>query len=112
MTWILIKLATWLVKYLIDYNWGLSKELEEAKNRTVEHQTQLDNLNKELVDIDNAISLSENSLHQEEENLAKINTDIDFLRHEHERKIKETNDAIDSKSNADILGSDLRTDSN
>ena len=102
---IAIKVAIWLIQYLLKTNWQLGEQLQEAKDRVIEHQKALtaeqDQERLLLKEIDAARSRAAQLGYQ----LNELGVRIDEMRKEHDEKTQRIKDFIADTSDDDILRS-------
>lgn len=104
---IALYLAKWLIEYLLNKNWGLAKELQEAKNRVEEHQ-------KALAQVEDDVRLLQREIENRLANSAVLGVqlqtvalEIEELERLRNEKLAKKKLAVDALSDADVLRSDI-----
>lgn len=104
---IALALAKWLIKYLIEKNWGIGKQLQEARDRVIEHDKALGDMLDEEVTLIKEINEAKKEKEKLEHELNAVYIDIEVKKLEHEKAIKEQADRIGSLTDDDVLRHEL-----
>lgn len=107
---ILLWLAEWLIKYFLNRNYNLAKDLQAGVDHTKQHDIELRNLQDSLRIHQADIDAANSKLADAAQKLMEINDKIQVIDNERKQQLAEYEAKLNSTSDDDVLHSDLHSD--